>query len=561
MVDISTLTVPIKTALRDYATVAAMKAAEDSVSEGDEVTAAGHRYIVAASGATDHNLTRADGVRLYVQPFAQGMYDFDAWGPAGDNSTDDHALMEAAVNMIPEGGTLVLGQATYRLSAPLELKNRVHLRGHNSGMAGTTAITILHFDDDVTGVVVNRTNTYGAAVNSAGPWGTGKADGSIIEGIKILGGGTTIGTNHGLWMRARARVVNVVVEGFTGDGVHIYATAVGGTDLTTGNANNWYMDNVFSTDNGRHGFYIEGADANAGIGIALDATGNGRCGIYDSSFLGNLYIGCHVAFNGTKSRGKNSSAQSSWISYGGEAYAAHWEATEAELVATEPGTNNDIWFYVGGAAGGEAVTWTADQPEGTFFQAFSYLADNLNARCTFVNCYSEGGAAGWALIGPHTAYNGLQGAAIYKGAHFRVSSTGEIMVNNLSVWDIDFRSGATDAIFQFNHDDDSGTGPWRFQRSNNADWAFINQNSADRRAGGVTGPNTTRGQPYRWFVDKGWILNSRYFTEAAAAPTTGTYSRGDIVYNTAPSAGGTLGWVCVSGGTPGTWKTFGTIEA
>jgi hypothetical protein len=46
-----------------------------------------------------------------------------------------------------------------------------------------------------------------------------------------------------------------------------------------------------------------------------------------------------------------------------------------------------------------------------------------------------------------------------------------------------------------------------------------------------------------------------------AAPTTGTWARGDIVYNTTPSAGGFVGWSCVASGTPGTWKTFGAISA
>lgn len=45
----------------------------------------------------------------------------------------------------------------------------------------------------------------------------------------------------------------------------------------------------------------------------------------------------------------------------------------------------------------------------------------------------------------------------------------------------------------------------------------------------------------------------------AAAPTTGTYRVGDIFYNSTPTAGGTIGFVCVTAGTPGTWKTFGAI--
>jgi hypothetical protein len=47
----------------------------------------------------------------------------------------------------------------------------------------------------------------------------------------------------------------------------------------------------------------------------------------------------------------------------------------------------------------------------------------------------------------------------------------------------------------------------------------------------------------------------------SAAPGSGTWAVGDIVYNTAPAAAGNLGWVCTTGGTPGTWKTFGTIQA
>lgn len=44
-----------------------------------------------------------------------------------------------------------------------------------------------------------------------------------------------------------------------------------------------------------------------------------------------------------------------------------------------------------------------------------------------------------------------------------------------------------------------------------------------------------------------------------ALPTAGTYGKGDIIWNTNPVAGGTVGWVCTAAGSPGTWKSFGTI--
>ena len=46
---------------------------------------------------------------------------------------------------------------------------------------------------------------------------------------------------------------------------------------------------------------------------------------------------------------------------------------------------------------------------------------------------------------------------------------------------------------------------------------------------------------------------------ASAIPSTGTWKRGDVVWNTAPSAGGTPGWVCVTAGTPGTWKAMANL--
>jgi hypothetical protein len=48
-------------------------------------------------------------------------------------------------------------------------------------------------------------------------------------------------------------------------------------------------------------------------------------------------------------------------------------------------------------------------------------------------------------------------------------------------------------------------------------------------------------------------------TFAAAVPTVGQWARGDIIWNNTPSAGGTPGWVCTTGGTPGTWKAMANL--
>lgn len=59
--------------------------------------------------------------------------------------------------------------------------------------------------------------------------------------------------------------------------------------------------------------------------------------------------------------------------------------------------------------------------------------------------------------------------------------------------------------------------------------------------------------------NRGAGLDSHY--TGTAAPVAGTWKQGDIVWNSSPAAAGSIGWVCTTAGTPGTWKTFGTIES
>ena len=47
---------------------------------------------------------------------------------------------------------------------------------------------------------------------------------------------------------------------------------------------------------------------------------------------------------------------------------------------------------------------------------------------------------------------------------------------------------------------------------------------------------------------------------SSATPSTGTWYQGDQMRRIAPYAGGYIGYVCTADGTPGTWKTFGSIS-
>jgi hypothetical protein len=46
-----------------------------------------------------------------------------------------------------------------------------------------------------------------------------------------------------------------------------------------------------------------------------------------------------------------------------------------------------------------------------------------------------------------------------------------------------------------------------------------------------------------------------------AAPSTGTWKKGDVVFNSNVAAGGTPGWSCTAAGSPGTWKAWANVAA
>lgn len=95
-----------------------------TVAEGDKIAtqSEGFGYAVAASGASDHHVTTAGGVKLYVLPGTDGSYSTTAFGAVGDGVTDDTAAIETAISVAETAEKkLVFPRADYLFSAPLTI--------------------------------------------------------------------------------------------------------------------------------------------------------------------------------------------------------------------------------------------------------------------------------------------------------------------------------------------------------------------------------------------------------------------------------------------------------
>ena len=450
------------------------------------------------------------------------------------------AITEQGPFVYPVSGEVIIPKGTYFLNGSLFLSSGVRLKGVASGQDGGNWATTLKFPANSAGIVGQKGNT--------GP-DTNGSDGSIIEGLFLLGGGGTSETAHGVDMRSRMKLRDVNISGFAGNGVNIAADSASRT-----NANNWAMESVSTQFNGLSGVYVWGGDANAGYAVGINASNNNAWGIMDLSFLGNTYLGCHTDGNGKKTM----------VAYGGNRYYC----VNASLAgSTTPGTDSGVWSPRGaGPVDGYNPLWVSG---GGYLTGGAYGSIDPNARNLFLGCYSEGGSQPPShVMSPAMVIGGLHAAGVTGTSTNIVDGRGSISTELTAAGaNAQLGTGPSGEVMAFS-DPSSGrnypyrfiyeTGKWVLNWGNTRTWLHLyNRDTTPANGfardfsngyGGIGLPNGYYG---------GGMV---YRGEGTAAPTTGGLL-GDIVYNTSPTAGGFVGWVCTATGTPGTWKTFGAISA
>jgi hypothetical protein len=224
---------------------------------------------------------------------------------------------------------------------------------------------------------------------------------SILRNLRLVGGYSgTEGEYHGVVIRSHGVILeNVWVKSFPGDGIYCSAAA-GGTP--EGNANNCRIVGG-GVQLCRNGLFIDGADTNAWAVIQLDCSSNRAWGIWDSSFLGNTFIGCHTAGNGWA--GAASSIPTACSFSSNRYFVKAGQATGASTNAPSGTTADNTWWgYIGsGSSGGGIVNWVSGT---TFREGGSYKTDDPNAESVFSGCYQESDQNPAAIIAPSIVVGG-----------------------------------------------------------------------------------------------------------------------------------------------------------
>lgn len=542
----------------------------------------------------------ADGRGWRLAPDGYSRVNLYQFGAYGDNTHNDYASVAAAqdcvlfyqsipefdvyYSAVPEisvpvgkfymgGNTIVCKKATYSFRGVL-----------NANIGTGASASCFRFDINTRGVQVDFINTSGDTTGSITSAGTG----TVFENIKLEGGGGTDKTKCGIRIRATAHVYNCTVINFAGDGLNLTAS-VGGGGAEEGGANLCRVSYNTFRDNGRHGIFCDGADANAGIFIANNCMHNARWARYDSSFLGNTWISNHGAGNGIGTVGCTDGGINTYSSIitdaSGNAYFCV-VGQETAAATTAPGTNDAVWEYIPDFTGTSPVypLWVSGTP---CFAGGSECTDSLNSYALMIGSYSEIGDGPAQIKGSTLKVGGASGVSrSSEGAFIQSNSDLGAFANN-GVAALSFNAVGTTQTSRYAK---LGS-PYSLSRlltfydsqvlpqssmlklvgsGGDIDWQY--QNSPSNRAFGISGPSTalTFGQaasvPHAFYVDRLVVggTNGRLFHVVDTLPTSGNVARGEVFFGLNPVAGQPPAATCTTGGVAGStavFKTFANLAA
>jgi len=454
------------------------------------------------------------------------------FGAVGDGVTDDTTAIQAA---LATGKLIYVPYGTYKITDYLTI-DQGGLIGDGWSENGLQTKFVFY----------NLTDTTKGAINTR--QATAKNSFVRLENLYIVGSSwdpVTGCLGYGLDIEAQIICVNLNVSRFAKSGVFLHH------DMTLNGPYESVFQNVRSNYNGHHGFLV-GNGANVCTFINCEGLWNGSpsygvppsvAGNYDGFYVartsdGQPYpgytpealsvIGGDMSYNSRYGWNFNELQQSSAVQPG---YA------EDNLV--QEGRCGDVFNCLIAFANLKGITqgFLNDQTYSPYFYRNAFYIGGKqvhppNQYRFIANPTQEDESGGTIQNAPSPTIFLSRNNTASITTQFNANQTPDGTAVNLNTESVvTLRGGSTYAI-------GVGSGGRHLKVQNN----FVRL------------PDL-----YYQATSTGWGASSVARFIAAAAPVAGTWARGDIVFNSTPSAGGYIGWVCVTAGTPGTWKAFGAI--
>ncbi len=432
----------------------------------------------------------------------------------------------------------------------------------------------LIFAPNVTGLIIPHPG--GATAPVGYPYTNGGTY-SIIEGIKIECSDPAASTSgYGVLSNTTFTMRDVWVDGFAQENMFINANAVGngivpdGREVSAagnyfGNANLFVLENIKSWNSKSDALRILGKDANAGIIRMFDGSRSSGCGILDQSTLGNTYIGCHNAINGTK------------IENNGEFYQCRKYHTSQ--ASNEPGIGVDWQEYWQKVV---ATTPDAQWSSGVeYFRTGSFHSVNDAANNTLIGHYSEGGIQGVIELSKNDVVIGgtLSGGTNRDSVNVTVAGASGNSPWEFQGYDGTYKfsnsvGGLTSdlAVLQrFYHEHDVSPVAYQFEYSvPRSSYEYSSRHSGVKRMMAFTGQNWSDDgySGVNMFFESGIVIggskSAKVSSAFSIANITGEVVKGEVFILTGANAGGkAFAKVTTSGiaGSTAVIKECGVIDA
>lgn len=179
-----------------------------------------------------------------------------------------------------------------------------------------------------------------------------------------------------------------------------------------------------------------------------------------------------------------------------------------------------------------------------------------------IGCYSEGDQNPSQLTCPTIEVGGLHAAGLKGSGVYFGNSFGRLIATKLGSVDeaTGNLTGIEPGMIEFSH---PSNGQFTFEwMGKDLVYTVLRSGVPSNWAFRLTGETTTLNVGKRRLdFPNGFGLADRKILSGTGPPDSGAYVQGDTMFNCTPTTGGPMGWMCVTGGDPGTWKAMANLAS